>query len=362
MKKLSALLLVLIMGLTACGGQTASTNQKEVVQNETKAETKKEKRVVRWNYGGSGNVLVTIAEAKGYFDELGIAIEPVSATANANAMALLATDKVDVVSNSGTTSPLQQIASGVDLTIFGGHMVNGCMPVVAKKGTEWNGIQSFIGQDVAVNPTYFAFTGAVMDLGYDNPLEVVNWKTYSNYDEALAAVQRGEVKYALMGTEKNYAISQMDDIEIVSWHSEIMPNYSCCRVEAKTDWLNNNKDLAKDVLKALLRAQSYYETHKDEAVELHAKKINATPEFVAAYMKNPHYLVSVDPLKNSVERAWGILDKTGYLDENAKNINLNDHLNTSIYEQALKEAEAEYGKENPSFYTSMKKFYAENDK
>ena len=44
------------------------------------------------------------------------------------------------------------------------------MPVVAKAGAEWNGIESFIGKKVAVNPSYFAFTGAVMDLGYDNPL------------------------------------------------------------------------------------------------------------------------------------------------------------------------------------------------
>lgn len=356
MKKLLSLILIGIMLFQGC-----SANQTEAL-TKTEADKPKEMRVVRWNYGSSGNVLVTIADEKGYFEELGIKIEPVSATANANAMALLATGMVDVVSNSGTTSPLQQIASGVDLTIFGGHMVNGAMPVVAKKGTEWKGIESFIGEDVAVNPTYFAFTGAVMNLGYDNPLEVVNWKVYSNYDDALAAVKRGEVKYALMGTEKNYPISQMDDIEIVSWHSEVMPNYSCCRLESQTSWLNENKDTVKDVLKALIRAQSYYESHKDEAIELHAKKINATPEFVAAYMNNSHYLVSVDPLKNSVERAWGILDKTGYLDENAKNIKLSDHLDTTLYEAALKEAEQEYGKENPDFYKRAKKFFSENDK
>ena len=113
-------------------------------------------------------------------------------------MALLATGKVDVVSNAGTSNPLQQIASGVDISVFGGHMIEGCMPVVAKKGAEWNGIESFIGKKVAVNPSYFAFTGAVMDLGYDNPLEVVDWEVYTDYNDALAAVVRGDVAYALM--------------------------------------------------------------------------------------------------------------------------------------------------------------------
>ena len=99
------------------------------------------------------------------------------------------------------------------------------MPVVAKKGTEWKGIESFIGKKVAVNPSYFAFTGAVMDLGYENPLEVVDWEIYSDYNDALAAVVRGDVTYALMGTGQNLAVQDMaanGEIDIVSYQSEII--------------------------------------------------------------------------------------------------------------------------------------------
>ena len=219
-------------GLAGCAGsdKAADTSDKK---ESTDTESKDELTTVKWNYGSSGNVLVTIAEEEGYFEDEGIRIEPVEATQNMDAMALLAAGKVDVVSNAGTSNPLQQIAQGVDLTIFGGHMVEGCMPVIAKAGTEWNGIESFIGESVAVNPSYFAFTGAVMDLGYDNPLDVVDWKVYSSYDDALVAVQNGEVKYALMGTQNNYGIKELVDageIEIVSYQSEIMENYSCCRM------------------------------------------------------------------------------------------------------------------------------------
>ena len=201
-KRVLAMVLALGMtfGLAGCAGsdKAADTSDKKAESADT--ESKDELTTVKWNYGSSGNVLVTIAEEEGYFEDEGIKIEPVEATQNMDAMALLAAGKVDVVSNAGTSNPLQQIAQGVDLTIFGGHMVEGCMPVIAKAGTEWNGIESFIGESVAVNPSYFAFTGAVMDLGYDNPLDVVDWKVYSSYDDALVAVQNGEVKYALMGT------------------------------------------------------------------------------------------------------------------------------------------------------------------
>ena len=374
-RRIFAMLLAASMtfGLAACGSSGSEGTDGEKKEESTEKtedsdtdQDSKEETVVKWNCGTSGNVLLTIAEDKGYLEEEGIAIEYVQANANADAMTLLATGKVDVVSNSGTSNPLQQIASGVDLTIFGGHMVEGCMPVVAKAGAEWNGIESFIGKKVAVNPSYFAFTGAVMDLGYDNPLEVVDWEIYTDYNDALAAVTRGDVEYALMGTGQNLSVQEMaenGEIDIVSYQSEIMENYSCCRMEAQTKWVNDNPDTVKAIIRALLRAQSYYEDNKDEAVKLHAEKIEATEEYVAAYMKDEeHYFVSVDPLKNSVVRAWEILDKTGFLDEKAKEIDIEDHINTTLYEEALAEATKLYGEEAPEFYEEAKTFFEENNK
>ena len=123
MKKILAILLtlVLVVSFTACSknndkdNNVDNNNSTNVSDNKDVPETK----VVRWNYGTSGNVLVTIAQEKGYFKEYGIELEMISATANADAMALLSTNQVDIVSNSGTSNPLQLLASGVDITIFG---------------------------------------------------------------------------------------------------------------------------------------------------------------------------------------------------------------------------------------------------
>lgn len=363
-KRILAAMMILAVSfsLAACSGGGGA----EEKDTEKKAEEgAPEQDVVKWNYGTSGNVLVTIANEKGYFEDEGISIEPVEANANADAMTLLSTGKVDVVSNAGTSNPLQQIASGVDISVFGGHMIEGCMPVVAKKGAEWNGIESFVGKKVAVNPSYFAFTGAVMDLGYENPLEVVEWEVYSDYNDALAAVVRGDVAYALMGTGQNLAVQEMaanGEIDIVSYQSEIMENYSCCRMVAQTKWINENPNTVKAVLRALLRAQSYYEANKEEAVKLHAAAIEATEEYVAAYMMDDeHYFVSADPLKDGVVRAWDILDKTGYLGEDNQ-VKIEDHINTELYEEALAEATEKYGEEAPEFYEEMASFFAEHDK
>ena len=316
---------------------------------------------VRWNWGTSANILVALAIDKGYFAEYGLTIEFVNANENANAMTLLATGQVDVVSNSGTASPLQNIAAGVDMTMFGGHMVQGCMPVIAKPGTEWNGVESLVGKKAAINPSYFAFTGALMDAGVEDPMTAVEWVTGMSYPDALAALQRGEVDYALMGTGQNFQVQNMPEIEIMCYQGDVMPDYSCCRMEAPTEFVKNNPITIKYILKALIRAQAYYEANKEECVDILAKYINADHDYVAAYMLNDYYKVHVDPLSNSIRRAWNILDKTGFLDENAKNINIDDHINTSIYAEALAECEAEFGAENPEFYAAMNAYYAANN-
>jgi len=371
-KRITLLTLVLIvaLALSACSGksnETASndngeqTANSETTQAEKSQEDELETTVVRWNYGTSGNVLVTIAQKMGYFEEEGITLEIVQGTENADAMQLLSSGKVDVVSNAGTSNPLQQIASGVDLTIFGGHMVQGCMPVIAPAGTEWNGVQDLIGKKFACNPAYFAFTGAIMDLGYDDPLSAVEWVTYDSYNDALAAVVKGEVDYALMGTGQNYSVNNMDEVEIVTYQGDVMPNYSCCRLVAQTNFVKNNPNTIKAILRALIRAQQYYEANKEECVKLQAESIGTTEEYVAAYMLNDHYIVHVDPLRNSVIRAWNILDKTGFLSDQAKEINIEDHINTELYESALKEVEEKYSKEDQEFYDRMTQFFEEND-
>lgn len=74
-----------------------------------------------------------------------------------------------------------------------------------------------------------------------------------------------------------------------------------------------------------------------------------------------HFRPSVDPLKHGVDRAWDILGNTGFLNENWKNINVEDHIQQKLYKEALDEAEKDYGEENPDFYRKMQEFYAEHD-
>lgn len=73
-----------------------------------------------------------------------------------------------------------------------------------------------------------------------------------------------------------------------------------------------------------------------------------------------HFRPRVDPLKHEVDRAWDILGNTGFLNENWKNINVDD-IQQKLYKEALDEAEKDYGEENPDFYRKMQEFYTEHN-
>ena len=130
---------------------------------------------------------------------------------------------------------------------------------------------------------------------------------------------------------------------------------------SSTEFLEKNPVTVKLAMKALIRAQRYYEANKEEAVALHAERIGTEQDYVAAYMLNDPYVVGVDPLKNPVIRAWNILDATGFLSENARSIDILNHINTELYEAALSEVIAEHGHENPEFYDKMQTFLKENN-
>ena len=318
-----------------------------------------ETRVIRWGRGNSGNALVTIARKLGYFDEAGLTIEETPLDGD-SALSSLVGGHVDVLSNNGTNMPLRYISAGDKLTIFGGHMLTGCMPVIARKGTVWNGVEDLLGKKVASNAGVYAVSGPLMDKGHD-PKTEVEWVQIAVDSDKLAAVVNGRADYAVLGTGRMYAaLSMKDQIEIMTYCSDLTPNYSCCRMETRDEFIQQNPTTIKLLLKCLIRAQCYYEAHKPEVVKMMAEELGTSEEYVAAYMMNEHYRIHVDPIRKPVFRAWDYMDRLGVL-EKAEGVKLEEHINTELYKAALDEVIAEHKSEAPEFYDRMLAFYEENN-
>ena len=234
------------------------------------------------------------------------------------------------------------------------------MPIVAKKGTEWNGLEDLIGKKVADVQTDITITKPLLEKGYD-PLNDIEWVEYPNYSDSLAAVLKVEVDYAVVGTSRNYEVAQNDGLEVMCYKSDNVPYYSCCRTVVTRKYLEENRDLLVKVMVDLLRGEQYYNANHDECVDIMVDYMGVDKAYCESYMNNEHFKISNDPLRNAVIDTWNTLDKTGFLPDTAKDINIEDHIDTSIYEEALAQCIEKYGDEDPEFWNGLKTFFDEHN-
>ena len=320
---------------------------------------KPEVTTVRWARANSGNVLVTLAKENGYLKEVGIDIIEMPLNSTHDALTALSTKQVDVTSNNGTNNPLQFMASGSDFTMVGGYMLKG-MYIVAKKGTGWKGIGDLVGKKIAAPKSQTWITGPLLDAGYK--VDDVTWLTFSTNSDRLAAVIAGEADYASLSGDLLFRVGNMkDELEIVAWADDLQPNYGCCRMNMHTDFVKANPITVKLILKCLIRGEQFLRAHPDESVRILAKELNADEAFVAAYLKNPNYVPSVDPVKHAIKATWDIMMRTGFLAPEAKDYDLDAHINIDLYKAALDELIAERRDEDPAFYDERLEFFKANN-
>ena len=321
---------------------------------------KPETEVVRLAVFNYGHMLNAIAESQGFLEEEGIKVQYVHVENDSEVFEGIENGTIDIASNSGTNLPLQMIAEGHDLTIFGGYLVTGCLPIFARVDTEWTGVESLVGKTMACEPNMYAVSGPLLDKGYI-PLKDVNWYNTETQDDRIKAVKEGKADYGLVGTQLNYAIETDPELKVCAYASDLLPDYSCCRAEASTKWLNENPNTVKALLRAWIRAQEYYETHHDESVALISEITGQNEDFLRSYMDNPHFDIETDPLKTSVERAWTYLCRMNIISDHAKLIKIEDHINTELYAEALDECQRKYGSENTKYYERLQADFSRFD-
>lgn len=323
------------------------------------AQDKPEVDTVRWARANSGNVLVTLAKNNGYLKDVGINVIEIPLNSTSDALTALNAKQVDVTSNNGTNNPLQFMARGSDFTIVGGYMLKG-MYIVARKGTGWHGISDFVGKKIAAPKSQTWITGPLMWAGHN--IDDVQWLTYSTNSDRLTAVIKGEADYASLSGDLLFRVNNMkNQLEIVVWADQLQPNYGCCRMNMNSDFVKANPKTVKLLLKALIRSEQYLLAHPDESVKILAKELHADEDFVAAYLKNPNYRPSVDPVRNAVKATWKIMMDTGFLPESAKNYDLDAHINVDLYKATLDELIAERYNEDPKFYDERLAFFKANN-
>ncbi|MGI6711461.1 MAG: ABC transporter substrate-binding protein [Bacillota bacterium] len=355
-KKTLALLLCLSMAfslfLAGCSQKTSNTTKdgdKEEVLSLSIAATP-----------FSGNVLHYIADYCGFYKEEGLDVEIQYINGFSDLLEAVNSGAVDVATTYGTSSPLNEISNGRNVTIFAGYMLQGCMPILARKGTEFTGAESFVGKTITSRGggggASVPIFKALIDKGYD-PVNDVKWMHGVDQTVAMEMCSKGEADF-VVGTTGIQTTAKDFGLEPVAFLSDLMPEYSCCRIWSTTDWFNNNQEAALRALRAWIRAEEVLENDPKLAVKLTVENTDLTQEYVEGFELDPHWMVNLDPHWKGVSKSADILGEVGVI-QPITHDKLAQYFNCSLYKQALDECQKKYGDKDPDFYEKYQNSYLE---
>ena len=302
----------------------------------------------------SGQVFQFIAEKHGFNAEEGVEVEMVWLSNLSDAASALTADQVDILSTYGTGGPLTQIANGQDFNLFAGYMIIGETPVYGKPETEYVDLDSFKGKRIGITrggTPDVVLKGILYDAGYsftyggttvigdpDDP-DMIEFIEYKKNTDVLQAITKGEVDFGATAT--GYQIQARDlGLEVKMWPDELWPNHSCCRMVCTNEYLENNEEAIYRLLRSYLRAEEYMQDHMDEVSDLVVENLDLEKETADSFVLSPHMKYDTDPFTKSVQIMWEKMGNFGYL--TTGEIDINDHMNSSIYKRALESLIEDY--------------------
>ena len=162
------------------------------------------------------------------------------------------------------------------------------------------------------------------------------------------AVNKGEAQLGFLPAE--FAAKYSDSVDVVYEVGELEPMYVCCRQVTSRKTLTDKRDELIAFTKANIKALEYYqdEANRDAVVKYLAEYSDQTEEYVYSYLFENRTVMTIAPNKDGIVDYYNSLVNAGYF---TGSIDIENHITTDIYEQALTELINE--NPNDSFFPSL---------
>ncbi len=358
MKKI-AMLLCLAMLFTALAGcapaapaaETEAPAAEEAAAEETAAEETAaetgELPVIR--YGVMGGMvkagLVVLADKLELDKEEGVDIQLVNTASSADALTSITTgkDEMDVWGFQVMPS-CNFIANGADLVIFGGSCAEGGAMICAKgHKDEFKDINNFKGKTILGirgETGFITFIGLLVNAGYDmeNDVNII----WTDAPSVLEGVAKGEGDVGFLPIEYTYFEDDSINAEVVCHVGELAENYICCRMTTSQQILDAKRDDFVKVLKAIIRAYAVYQNDHETTKQVLAEYAGQTEEFIENNIYNSCIKLTPDPYSDAIGPFYEVLRTMGFFDDPENAPDVYDHVDVSLYKQALDEVMAAY--------------------
>lgn len=288
---------------------------------------------------------VILAKELGYYEEEGVNVEFVNSQDAPSTLTAISSGKKDVDAfGQGIVPSLTFIANGSDLVIYEGTAAEGGSIIAKEENVEkFKDLSNYEGITAALvrNESSWTITRAKLkEEGYDiDSIQLMEVDSEANVAQAVA---KGEADVGFLPVE--YANSFKDiGVSIVMEVGEISPLYVCCRQVTSAAKLEEKRDAFVKFTKANLRAYEFFEdeANRDEVVKILADYSGQTEDYVYNYFFVNRTVLTLDPNSKGVETFYDSLKDSGYFD-GGTDVDIKDHIDTSVYEEALNEIIEEY--------------------
>ncbi|WP_256623577.1 ABC transporter substrate-binding protein [Methanolobus chelungpuianus] len=293
-------------------------------------------KTIRHGYlPSNGDALIFIAKEEGFWEEEGLNVELFQFTKGTEAYNSLFGNKLETV-GAGTSDPATYIAQGADITIIGGLMSEGQFLVTQpEKAEELADLQNWKGKKIAtiaMSNGDLIYKAALKDAGID-------WKTEVTFLElgspnAVAeAVKTNKADGGIIWIPHEI-LAQQQGLAVASYTAQYYDNHPCCRIALKTSTLNSDRETYVKFEKGLIKAYKFFSENQNESVTDIQKYVKVDAEVIHRSTWNDYFYASPDPNKNGVVEYYQMMKDSGYI---TTDVRIEDHIDTSIYREALEE-------------------------
>lgn len=303
MRKAKLLSLVLcasmVFSLAACGSKEEAPAEAPAASEETEAEeaapaemSVKEKvesalegmtdeeieeawknepaygKTMKYWIGAGCTAAPNVAEAKGWFEEVGIQVEGFKGESDVEA---LGTDQVQIAIGHIAKATVPA-TNGVNVTFVGAaHLLQGCKALYVLADSEYQCYEDLKGTSISVpngiGASDYNITARLLIEAGMNPLEDVNL-TPVEVDACVAAMQNGEIQAALLGEAFGYKLCKEGILRKVDSKDGNSTNELCCIIMMNPTFMEENPITSVKLASVMKKSLKWMGENPEEATKL----------------------------------------------------------------------------------------------
>lgn len=285
---------------------------------------------------------IIVAKEMGYFEEEGVDVEFETISNLSEGLTAVDMGKLDVLP-FGVIPSATFISQGTDVVVFGGTISEGSEIVVtAENEGGFKNIEDFRGKKIGcyrMETGHMVMKGLLRESGMDIENDVT-FVLLDSQQSIMEAVRKGEVDAGFLNSGQGY-IAQQSGLVVDSKVADFEKDFPCCRQTTSRSSLEGKRDALVKFQVANLRGYELISDNPEKAIDCLVNYSGQPKEYVEAVIYGLDGVyenamkISLDPNKKKVLDFYEVMKANGDI-ESGTQYKMEDYIDTSIYEDALK--------------------------